>query len=337
MKKIMLFAAACAALAACTKEAPENGYSESGTSFKKGETVTLTVSSPQTKVSSSLDGSTGAISFTWEEGDEILVTVGSFSDTFTLKSGKGTGTATFEGKMPGTGDTFDVQYPVDGVEESDLENQTYSSSEALPKDKMLFKKTGCTKGTAFALEPQFAALRLKLYSTVEHGVTIGKICVNINETVYSLDCGGVNGVDIGSTSKETAKNFFIVLPPAANCHFGMDLYYSNTTIKGYTINTKSEKNFEKGKVLNMEAIGTVMFTIINSLSLEGAFTGTFFVPLGTTWNDFVAQHPEELDFVDIGREEFVIAKGYPENPILDEQSGRYDEIRDETYGYAGWI
>jgi len=89
MKKIMLFAVACVALAACSKEIDTTP--ETVTSFEKGQTVTLTVKTgDQTKVSSELV-TTGEekdkVNFKWEDGDKIKVTVGSESAEFILSSG----------------------------------------------------------------------------------------------------------------------------------------------------------------------------------------------------------------------------------------------------------
>jgi len=266
----MFIAAVFATLTACTKEAPEsgagdNGSSESGTSFKKGENVTISVDSPQTKISSSALGSDGTISFKWDDSDAIKVTVGGESATFTLKSGSGSGSATFEGKMPGSGDTFDVQYPVDGVEESALNSQTYSSSEAIEKGKMLFKKTGCEKGKAITLEPQFAVLRLNLYG-LDRKVKGIDVYYGSRASIYTLSIS--EAVTVGRTA-DTATPFLIVLPPEQNKHLYVFVTTETITpaqetitypeggnaviIKNEYLKTTSKKTLTAGQILNMAA------------------------------------------------------------------------------------
>jgi len=75
MKKIILIAAACVALAACTMDI-DTPLPEIATAFEKGQKVTLTATKPNTKVTSTLNTTSGTVDFKWENGDQILVKVG---------------------------------------------------------------------------------------------------------------------------------------------------------------------------------------------------------------------------------------------------------------------
>jgi len=246
MKKIMLFAAACVALAACTKNidttTPEIGKA---TSFEKGQKVTFSVSAgDQTKATSSLDGTTGAVDFKWETGDKIKVTVGSESAEFTLKSGAGESTATFEGTMPGDGTTFNVQFP---ATTPDLSSQTYVEGQALPHNMMLATASGCTINDSFSLNAQNATLRLNLYGT---GIKVTKIVVKQEggSNTYTLDCG--TGAAVGATS-DAAKPFFVVVP-ASTFKFTAEVYDDSETPQLIASFTPSEaQTFSVGKSLNM--------------------------------------------------------------------------------------
>jgi len=275
MKKIMLFAAACAALAACNKNIESTTPKlDNPNAFVKGQEVTLTVSAgAQTKVSSELVTSgtdKDKVNFKWEAGDKILVTVNSKTAEFTLSSGAGQSSATFIGTMPDSGTTFDVQYP---CTTPTLSEQTYSSSEALPKDKMLFKKTGCTKESAFELEPQYSALRLRFYSGDSNAI-LGKIQVAIDDSdTYTLDCGGADGVNVYAT-EENAKDFFLVVRPAKNKLFFVDFFYGNSAEKGVPL-SKADVDFTVGEITFMSAL---KLTVFNIEEKSDYLSGTFFSP-----------------------------------------------------------
>jgi len=284
MKKIMLFAAACVALAACNKNI-DTTSPEKATAFEKGQKVTLTVNTgDQTKVTSNLDGSTGAVDFKWQTGDMIKVTVGSESHDFTLKSGAGESTATFEGTMPAAGESFNVQYP---VTDPDLTTQTYSSTEAIPHDKMKFTATGCTLGNPFTLTPQNAALRLNLYG-IERKVS-QIVVTNTTSTAspkpsYALSISPAVTI---SNDKNTPTPFFIVVPAGASeWNFTTEVTSEPVTPSTYTLpkypsatepnygsgilianvlfGTTSAKTFKAGEILNMAALSlTTVWAPVN--------------------------------------------------------------------------
>jgi len=243
MKKIILFAAACAALAACNKEidttTPEI---RDAVSFEKGQQVCLTANAPAaTKVTGSLNATTDAVDFKWETGDKIKVTVGESSAEFTLSSGAGTASATFTGTMPAGGNSFDVQYP---VTDPDLSTQTYVA-DGLPKDKMKMTATGCTVDTPFKLTPQYSALRLNLWGDE----TVNMIIVTSTSTEASYTLNITDGKKIGATS-DNATPFFIVVPAGSN-QFSIKVFGYSVYICKYE--TSSAQTFTAGQVLNMPA------------------------------------------------------------------------------------
>jgi len=241
----MLFAAACAALAACNvsdieKESP----AVPETKFHIGQTVTLSVSagtdSKTTKVSSALNEET--IDFKWQKNDKIKVTVGGVPSEFTLENGEESANGTFKGTILGEGNELVIQYPYD---DPDISSQTYSSAEAIPHDKMKFTGTGTT--TEFTLTPVNSVLRLNLNADA----TIGKIVVTDKsatpEVSYTLTC--TDGVK-NNTGKETIP-FFIVLP-AGSSNFEAKVYGPGETPSLIcTRATNGEQTFVNGKVLNM--------------------------------------------------------------------------------------
>jgi len=238
MKKIIFFAAALAAIAACTKDKEQ----QSGT-FEKGQKVILKINAPtSTKVTSADDGTN--INFTWAEGDVIKVTAGGSDAEFTLKTGAGESSATFEGEMPAGGSTFDVQYP---CSTPDLSSQTYSSTEAIPHDKMLLKATGCSiSNPSFSLTAQNAVLQLNLWGTDQ---TIGKIEVkDASSNTYSL---GISPAVTLPTSSGAAKAFYVVVP-AGSYKFSAKVFDDNSCTVG-NFEPSTAPTFTANQVLNMPA------------------------------------------------------------------------------------
>lgn len=261
MKKFIFIAAAFAASVACNKV--ESTDSTSKTSFKKGEVVTFTVSSPETKVTST--AVSGGIEFKWDESDEIKVSVsGEEPVNFTIKSlSEDKKTAEFTGTMPGSGDSFNVQYPVGDV---DLATQDYSSSEPLPKNKMLFFKSGCTKGGAFSLDPQYAVLQVNLYGTDTRQIT--KAIVTVGSTSYTLN---VSGFSLPS-AQASAQPLYIVVPPF-NDNFTIELKNGDSRIAWFETTTPQE--IAVGKVVSMPAkeMPKVKTTVSSDSELSSALSG----------------------------------------------------------------
>jgi len=145
MKKFFLFAAACVALVACKNDENVLNNAPQGTPFEAGQYVTISAGMPTNGNQSAarkISGTGGAteISYLWEENDKILVKVGADTAHFVLVDGAGTNSATFAGKMPGSGSTFDIQYPIDAP---NLSVQAYKEN-GLPAGMMSFGATGCS-------------------------------------------------------------------------------------------------------------------------------------------------------------------------------------------------
>lgn len=208
MKKYFYFLAIAVLFAACQN----NQNEELGTPFKKGQKVTLsaTIANPNSgakqmpgkqRVSglddTPSDPTNGAIKLTWNEGDQIKVTVNGVSETFILKSGAGTAEGEFEGFMPAEGTTYTVDYPVTAP---DLANQKYVANGFGDELMSMHAENGDLNG--FTLEAQNALLGLRLTGNK----TLSDIVVtDRNTTTYTLDCQGV-------TLKSEATLFYIVVP-----------------------------------------------------------------------------------------------------------------------------
>jgi len=254
MKHQLCIGVACLALVACSK-VESGGSDEPGSAFKKGQKVTLSVSaSSETKLTSSLNGDN--IDFKWVQGDTILVTSGGTSAQFYATELRDDGkSAIFEGEMPATGNTFDVQYP---ITTPNLSSQEYSSTEALPHRKMLVKANGCQLGKSISLEPQYSAIRLNLYGT---DITVGKIKVTTSESpanTYSLVFPSA-GVSLGTLSDPT--KFFIVMPACTTALAINVLKTDNSEI--CTFNVK-ETSYSVNKVKNMPVSKVIPATDLSS-------------------------------------------------------------------------
>ena len=168
MKKYFYFLAIAVLFAACQNKQNE----ELGAPFQKGQKVTLsaTIANPDGGAKqmpgkqrvSGLDDTpsdlTKAIKLTWNEGDEIKVTVNGQSATFTLKEGYGgSSTGEFEGFMPAEGTTYTVDYPVTAP---DLANQKYVANGFGDELMTMHAENGDLNG--FTLEAQNALLGLRL-------------------------------------------------------------------------------------------------------------------------------------------------------------------------------
>ncbi len=208
MKKYFYFLAIAVLFAACQNKQNE----ELGAPFQKGQKVTLsaTIANPdgsakqmpgKQRVSglddTPSDPTNGAIKLTWNEGDEIKVTVNGQSATFTLKSGAGTAEGEFEGFMPAEGTTYTVDYPVTAP---NLANQKYVANGFGDELMTMHAENGNLNG--FTLEAQNALLGLQLTGSK----ALSDIVVTNNQGgTYTLNCAGV-------TLKDEATLFYIVVP-----------------------------------------------------------------------------------------------------------------------------
>ena len=208
MKKYFYFLAIAVLFAACQ---PNNDL---GTPFQKGQKVTLsaTIANPDGgakqmpgihRVSglddTPSDPTNGTIKLTWNEGDQIKVTVNGQSATFTLKEGYGgSSTGEFEGTMPADGNSYTVTYP---VEAPALTTQTYVEN-GFGEGLMAMSGEG-TLEEGFILTATNALLGLQLTGSK----ALSDIIVTDRNTkkTYTLDCQGV-------TLKSEATLFYIVVP-----------------------------------------------------------------------------------------------------------------------------
>ena len=223
-------------LAACS-------HQDLGTPFVAGQEVTLSATMPSGQAVNHLpskqrisgkdthptDPSQGEVALSWDEGDEVLVTVGGKSAVFTLESGEGTKQATFRGTMPADGTSFSVSYPV-GYSDDVLKIQPYVENGFGKGLMKMSTKTNGTIDNGFTLSADNALLGLQLTGDV----IIRKIVITNkdNNNTYTLDC---SAQEVRATE---GRVFYIVLP-AGTWQKGMKVEVYNTT--GDIIETK-EKN-----------------------------------------------------------------------------------------------
>lgn len=196
-----------------------------GTPFQEGQEVILTASigeqQPQLLPSMqrvSGKDATDRIDLTWDEGDNILVTVGDKSSVFTLTTGAGTPQGTFKGTMPADGDSYSVQYP---TTTPNLSEQQYVPN-GFGKDLMLMTtKEECTMDGGGTLSADYALLGLQLSGNTE----IGKIVLSKNATdgtagdlSYTLLCPTV------TLTADPTLFYIVVLPGTWANGFTVEVY-----------------------------------------------------------------------------------------------------------------
>ena len=296
MKKYFYFLAIAVLFAACQ---PNNDL---GTPFQKGQKVTLsaTIANPDGGAKqmpgkqrvSGLDDTpsdpiNGAIKLTWNEGDEIKVTVNGQSATFTLKEGYGgSSTGEFEGTMPADGNSYTVTYP---VEAPALTTQTYVEN-GFGEGLMAMSGEG-TLEEGFILTATNALLGLHLTGSK----ALSDIVVNDRNTkkTYTLDCQGV-------TLKSEATLFYIVVPAGTWANgFKVEVLQDDKSLIADFEKTSSA-TFTANQVMVMPAkaadyeLKTLTFEDEDSqfgeytLSIDGDYSGGSPYSI-YTWNDLIPQ------------------------------------------------
>jgi len=169
MKKVFVFAAALAVLAACSKDNDQ--------ALKAGETVTLnaTVSLPACKVAPD-DPTASTVNFVWQEGDSVTISNGTESSVFHVDAAtiQG-GTASFTGTALSDMSSYTVSY-------GDGSAVAYQAGTFTP----IISGTGV--GSSFTLNQFRPVLKLQLMGDV----TLGKIELwegDPEQVVTTLGCG----------------------------------------------------------------------------------------------------------------------------------------------------
>ncbi len=225
-EKFIFFAAALLCLVACNNKDNE----PQAPVFEKGQLFTIGVSTGNSgshasgRTMNGIDAG-ATLNYTWEAGDQILVTIGTGADAdtahFTLTEGAGTAEATFAGKLPKgakIGDAFTVQYP---IEIPDLSQQEYNGT-TLPKNKMLFTGGGklSANTAAVTLAAQYMVLQLNLYTraeTYDYNNPLTPLDSIVVDYTYKLYTNCRNKLTFSSpiempTTAAEAMPFYIVVP-----------------------------------------------------------------------------------------------------------------------------
>lgn len=178
MKKVFVFAAALAVLAACSKDNDQ--------ALKAGETVTLnaTVGLPACKVAPD-DPTASTVNFVWQEGDSVTISNGTESSVFHVDAAtiQG-GTASFTGTALSDMSSYTVSY-------GDGSAVAYQAGTFTP----IISGTG--GGSSFTLNQFRPVLKLQLTGDV----TLGKIELwegDPEQVVTTLGCGA--GLQLTTTA-----------------------------------------------------------------------------------------------------------------------------------------
>lgn len=284
MKKILSVLTTLLLLASCSHE-------ELGTPFYAGQEVSISAALSSSKNNDGKKRISGKenvdrIDLTWDEGDEILVTVGDQSAVFTLSSGAGNNNATFTGTMPADGSNFHVSYPIDYTDEV-LTNQTYTA-DGFGKGLMkMSTKAAGTLDEGFRMSADNSLLGLKL----QGDANVSKIVLtnNDNQKTYTLDCSA----QVVNTADGT---LFYIVVPAGTWGNGLkvEVYNGNGIVIEERIKT-SQAEFVAGQALMMpevEVHDILTFEVngvkFNMVYVEG---GTFM--MGATDDDTMADADEK--------------------------------------------
>jgi len=249
MKKFLLFLAACVALVACNQKDDAFNNEPENTAFHAGQVVTISASAGTNANNApirKINGQSAAdnISFTWEENDSILVTVGTATAIFHVsKLYDGGKSADFSGTMPGEGTTFDMQFPVTPLP---LATQYYAGANVLPKNVMPFEAKNCTLGTTATLTPTKAVLQLNIWD-MDIEIDIVSVAMGTDGETYDTYYDLVLGTPI--TLSMDAQPFFLVVEPGTY-YFSVSWSNESSTYGGIT--TSSALTFTAGECLNMD-------------------------------------------------------------------------------------
>ena len=274
MKKIFFLIASALLIASCSSE-----KEELSTPFQAGQEVILNASIADNKAApvgpqrvSGVDSNPGSISgtinLTWDEDDQIQVTVGGQSAVFTLCSGAGSATGSFTGTMPAAGSSYQVVYPANYSEDV-LTTQTY-----VPNGfgKGLMKMSTKTAGTidgGFSLSADNALLGLQLTGDQ----SVGKIVLTnpANSKTYTLNCSGV-------ALTSTVTVFYIVVPAGTwENGFAVDVYANDNTTKIKTLSKSGSVTFVSASTILMpsQEVSGGSYKGIGSFSVSATKTVTF--------------------------------------------------------------
>ena len=146
MKKLLYIIMLFFAIASCSPQ-----IEQVGTPFVAGQEVILSASMPNSQTANYLPEQQrisgkdkgDRVELSWDEDDQILVSVDDKSAVFTLESGEGATTATFKGQMPADGTSYSVSYPI-GYNDDLLKVQPYVENGF---GKGLMKMSTKTNGT----------------------------------------------------------------------------------------------------------------------------------------------------------------------------------------------
>jgi len=183
--------------------------------------------------------------------------------------------------MPATGDTYDVQYPVN---DPDLYSQDYAKDN-LPKGKLKFSASNCTKSNGFNMEFQYFILCLNFYQNTSSTYSIGKIVVTKStetSTPHTLSCG------TGVTPSKDDKNptpFYLILP-TGEYSIKVDVYDNASTPALICSFSSGEKTFSAGGSLSLAKKEIVPAEMTLGFNLGGIAMES---PYAHTWDKYDAE------------------------------------------------
>ncbi len=249
MKKLLFFAAAMLCMVACNNKDNAFNNEPENIAFQAGQVVTISASAsdnannaPIRKINGQRESDN--ITFTWEEGDSVLVKVGEATAVFHVTNISADGkSADFTGTMPAAGTKYNVQFPVHPLP---LETQYYAGVNVLPKNVMPFEAKNCTLGTKATLNATKAVLQLNIW---DMGLEIDTVSVAMGTDGETYDIYYDLVLESPVELTMEAQPFFLVVEPGTY-YFSVSWKNASTTYSGGT--TSSAKTFTAGDCLNMD-------------------------------------------------------------------------------------
>ena len=295
----MMAFAAIVSFASCSSE--DNNTTIENESATKVMTFTATQEGDEQSTRAAIS-STDSKVINWQEGDQISIFDGTNNNQFTLKDGKGTKSATFQG-VAASAETYTAVYPYQSeatlsgtsVEKVTLKATQNATANSFDKEAALMIAEGGDGNTLnfknvvgyVKVKPTFNCKRIDLKAFDNSAVLAGTGTVSYNNGEPKLDLSNAETKDyaITLTGDIKADNYYyIAVPPV-------------TLKAGWTIEFTAKDN---GKLYSRKGTNDITFTR-NKVTDLGEFATT-----GDYWYDPVRADQE----VDLGLTITIGTKNY---------------------------
>lgn len=274
------------------------------------ERVTVSVSLPQlTKVAAADREGAAGLSWSWEEGDEIIV-IGKTSSVLTIDEGFTARKATFTGS-PVKGDSFDIIYPGSFTSPAAMEAMTFADQaqkDASAKDHLQYFALlqGLPSFGDFEFSQAWAGANgasirqggvLKITATLPaETIEVTKFSVKASSPIFHAD-NGETMTDALSVTFEDSK-----LPESKTITAWLTTSWHDTPIPAGTVLSFSAAagDFTWFNDVKVEEEKTILSGAVNTIALDASGwynTGRYTGGAGTEISPWIITKPEQMLFI----------------------------------------